>query len=648
MPKTEPQLKYRVKEILEDLSNAMFSEPAISSQLQDCVKEASEIIPLEARHIIQVPDSTKLGDTLKGNIGRELDISSIDNLISIQAVESPIDEFPRKFRLFKPFFNTVTMEIDTRLAAGDQNDLAGNAQVLTGTVTFTAASNAITGSGTAFTSELKVGYSIAKSGSSNWYRVSTITDDTNIIVSINVATADDGADTVTKTKYWHEEAQVYCNENHYLEATVTDFAGAIDAGVAIGYAEDVYKITIDTLTAGTMPKGTFLTIAGVEGTYRTTSATIIASTEGDFYIEPRLKGRAAEDAVVTFLGSTLTPQMEGPICDLTAGRVVFNWENIVRTAANNAITAYGLANAALDSMTLRITTAVTDIGTVQTAAAANFAAATTALGDANTYLDNADAAIDKMSGDIELAAGLGADGANLLAATTGIISLAKAEVDKAIANVSDNNALLDGNLTEIVAQVKAIKDQLALGIDDVARARTLSDLVPVWGDPASDNLRSASSEMGNANAKFNEMIANIEEGRLYSAEIPQNLNTARGFLNETSARMAVEAQLTQESLQEARERIRNAYGSISQANGYIQADAQKTASLYRLIGSEFQAANTYFTQSTGYFREADASLKVVSSFRSMREWAILKIRDAKEQLRLIQPSVKVSVDTTRS
>jgi len=71
---------------------------------------------------------------------------------------------------------------------------------LSGTVTFTSGSDAISGSGTSFTTELSAGDKIKKSSGSTWYTVSAITDDSNLTLSSNVVASDDGADTADATE----------------------------------------------------------------------------------------------------------------------------------------------------------------------------------------------------------------------------------------------------------------------------------------------------------------------------------------------------------------------------------------------------------------------------------------------------------------
>ena len=79
-------------------------------------------------------------------------------------------------------YKTIT-QASTGLTGGDEVRVAKSAAAsnLTGTLGFTAGSTAVTGSGTAFTTELAIGDFI-KGGDGQWYEVVTITDNTNAVL----------------------------------------------------------------------------------------------------------------------------------------------------------------------------------------------------------------------------------------------------------------------------------------------------------------------------------------------------------------------------------------------------------------------------------------------------------------------------------
>ncbi|KKN27739.1 hypothetical protein LCGC14_0861630, partial [marine sediment metagenome] len=272
------------------------------------------------------------------------------------------DTEPRRFRNFDEYHNTLRMDIGAKPKAGIQTRipiLTINPinQVLTGTVTFTANSTAVTGSGTAFTTELRVGYYISPTSLTDWYRVAKVTDDTNLVLAQVVKTDDDGADTAGSTYYWYEPVYLYCSKNHYVEATQTDFLGAIKDAVA----KDQWVIVVDVLGTGSMPKDMLFTIANVDGVYRITEDATITTNEATLNIDPPLKGVAADNAVVTFYGSSLTKDLEALLPDLVAARIALNWVGDTRTELDNTRIILDTANTEIDKVGARLTNAVAHI-----------------------------------------------------------------------------------------------------------------------------------------------------------------------------------------------------------------------------------------------------------------------------------------------
>ncbi|KKL64556.1 hypothetical protein LCGC14_2163830, partial [marine sediment metagenome] len=73
---TSAELTDRVEIILEDGGNAIFTASDISSQLQESLKEISFFSPWEIRQSLFAVDDS-----------REIDLSTIDNLIRVDRLE---------------------------------------------------------------------------------------------------------------------------------------------------------------------------------------------------------------------------------------------------------------------------------------------------------------------------------------------------------------------------------------------------------------------------------------------------------------------------------------------------------------------------------------------------------------------------------
>ena len=201
MAKHLSAIRNTVRQVLNDefvTGTALdWKDDEIDVHLRLCLQEVSEASPYVFREVLTTIANSKV-----------LDISSIEDLIDIEKLEYPTGYSPRKCRNFDEL-DADTIEIDTTLIPS-----AGASSTLTGIVTFTNGSAAISGSSTLFTTELKVGYHIKKSSGTRWYRIYSITSDTALVLA--EPCLDSGADTVSLTEYCYETVYLYCNKVHTL------------------------------------------------------------------------------------------------------------------------------------------------------------------------------------------------------------------------------------------------------------------------------------------------------------------------------------------------------------------------------------------------------------------------------------------------
>ena len=167
---------------------------------------------------INTPGRTSLNSTLTDNDTRIYDFCVYDH----RAVMTEINE-------------DVIVWNGTDTTTTKLQNIQGKT-ALTGTLTFSSGSTAVTGSGTTFTTELSVGDYISKAGTVGnpgavigWYEVKTITDNTNLVLRTAASAVDDGAGGAG-TSYVSEDfgKAKYCVtfENHlftfYTNEAVTD------------------------------------------------------------------------------------------------------------------------------------------------------------------------------------------------------------------------------------------------------------------------------------------------------------------------------------------------------------------------------------------------------------------------------------------
>ena len=201
-----PDIRATIRQLLRDefvssTTDLDWEDDEIDIHIGECLGEISERSPSSVREVL-----TTIANS------RVLDISSIDDLIRIESLEYPTGYYPRKERGFRPLYND-TIEIIT-----DTTPSAGGSGTLTGTVTFTNGSAAVTGSGTDFDGELEAGYHIKKSSGTKWYRIYSITSDTALTLA-EPCLETTGADTASVTQYCYETVYLFCEKTHTLTET---------------------------------------------------------------------------------------------------------------------------------------------------------------------------------------------------------------------------------------------------------------------------------------------------------------------------------------------------------------------------------------------------------------------------------------------
>ncbi|KKM76605.1 hypothetical protein LCGC14_1378460 [marine sediment metagenome] len=625
--KTNAEIIDRAELILEDSGNAIFLAATLVSHLEDVLTEASPFQPWEVTQQV-----------LARSGSREIDLSGED-FLDVVDVEWPINKEPRKFRDKGVFFKRVRFEVDTPPTAQKQKrdvllTTLTEDQTLTGTVTFTANSTAVTGSGTAFTTELKVGYYISPTSLTAWYRVAKITDDSNLVLAEVVKTADDGADTAGGTLLWYEPINVYLKKNHYAEATQTDLAGAVD--LVAGYAKGLSMIHVDALGTGTMPKDMLFTIADVEGLYRITADATIASSEADIYFDPPLLGVVANDVIVTFFATSLDREMEGIVAKLLAGRTAQYWIGDARTQVDDSVIAVNTANTEFDKIGARLTQIVdTDIPAARTAASANNTAINLALGKIVTALDLA----------VISAANLKTGVGLYTVASTGEVetaldkvTVAIDEADEDITGVASMEELLDANLARIRTAVAATKTQLDLGVTALSDGKALHNVVPRGANAGGANINNAVGQIQLSNGYFNRIRAMSAEKNEYRDLAVAKLRNAQAKVQEAQGFISAEGTIISENAQHVATLVQEAQGFAMEARSFLDRDAQVVANHFRVLTGEIQAIQGYVSEGSSYLSETGTRTRIISALNSLQAWADKMVATAQAQLlRLVEP-----------
>jgi hypothetical protein len=172
----------------------------------------------------------------------------------------------------------------------------------------------------------------------------------------------------------------------------TDVSGVVDNGA--GYSENDTRIHVDALADEAYVEDQEFTVTGLRGRYWLTASTMIASNEGDITFWPPLENALADNDVVTFLGSSLNRKQERILVELVSARVLSSKATALLANAHTAITTLAQAELALDLMDAQWDLAIIDTANARTASGLMAAL----LLEGNT-------ALDKIAGQLALAAG---------------------------------------------------------------------------------------------------------------------------------------------------------------------------------------------------------------------------------------------------
>lgn len=274
-----------------------FTDALVTKYIEQGIQELSRYCPFKVREILAATDDKK-----------ELDISFIENLLWVDALEYRVGKDEREWRNFTEHYNnTISIEIDFNPAdvdtGIDTNEVLDSSE--TGVDCDASATTAIP-AGTIIRIEDELMY-VSVTGS-------TLT----VVRGYNQTTATTHA---TNTDIFKPElVYAYCSKAHKIP-TLSDLAGAVDLGA--GYAANLRTIHIDSMGATDLLEKDFLFTIASDGTgtkYRLTENTTLASNEGDITFTPGLAEAVADDDVVTFANSTLTPELETLLIDLVAAR----------------------------------------------------------------------------------------------------------------------------------------------------------------------------------------------------------------------------------------------------------------------------------------------------------------------------------------
>jgi len=225
MALNKTRLLEEVSIALKDPDNDTWSLNELNTYAQRVVREIERREPKLVKTPLAITEYTK-----------NIDISSLTGLLVVRDVDYPPDKYPRNK------CNRHINDDDADILKLDISSVPTITEAtLTGTITFTNGDATVSGSGTAFESELAEGEFIRVSSASKFYRIVNIVSDTEVELEIEFGetTVEDTEDS-SVMRDAASIAYVYSGERYALEDKTTDLPNRFDEILVAG--AEVYAL----------------------------------------------------------------------------------------------------------------------------------------------------------------------------------------------------------------------------------------------------------------------------------------------------------------------------------------------------------------------------------------------------------------------
>ena len=460
-----------------DEEDLLWTDDELEQHILHAVRDISMLSPAEKKVALGMTASSKI-----------VDISSLDDLIHVDRVEYKPEQTPPTFRNFTEVWDNK-LTIDTGLTPA-----ATATGTLTGTVTFTRGSTAVSAAGGAFSSELEAGNFIKKSDGVQYYRVSSITDNDNLV--LEWASQDTGADTVSTTIYsTGDPVYIYYAAMHDLDSDSSTIPDRLSQTVIDG----AVAYTARAFCAGGMEKiqDAVDKVTDVETAITATTARIAQAV---LDIDA---GRTVLAASIASADDEIEFATTGATAPLTLAATAIGEANTAISAGESIANI----NAIIDTAGTNIALAITDIGTARDSW----------VGSESTA---AGAAIDKMLTEIDLAIGDLVTGRTFINTVNKGANVpgeyansARAELSTALGWLNQAKGFLmeDTPHDRYIRQAQA---EINAGVANLQQARTFLAL----DQPVGEKLQVATTHMNSANARFQMARTFMAEAQAASLE----------------------------------------------------------------------------------------------------------------------------------
>jgi len=290
MSKSYSTLRDEVESLLQDTANATFSTTELDLIIPDVLREVSRYEPYVVRESFTTESRT--GSVSATTAGKLIDTGK-SQFVAADVGKVVYNTTDKTWAIIKTYNSTSSVDLSKNIMTIGENykiynkGCIGSKQIDISDITDYLGVESV---------EYPVGTN------RDWF----VSGDT-----LELLIDDDPSTTDT-------EVYVYFNKYHRV-SQLTDFLGAVN--LLAGYDEGDTEMILDALQdSGTIEEGQEFTIANVRGLYRVTAAATITGNDATIDFFPGLESDVADDTVVTFKASTLTPNLEPLVVSLSAAR----------------------------------------------------------------------------------------------------------------------------------------------------------------------------------------------------------------------------------------------------------------------------------------------------------------------------------------
>ena len=327
-PMTRADVINQIESVLQDSSNAKWSAAELNLLLDDAITEVSEAVPYVMRDVYQIESRTGIASSTLAN--------NLVDATESQFVSAAFDKgkvvyntTDKTWAVIEGFTSATTVALSADImASGEHYEIYNKACWSRKQINIEDSSDFLWIIGAVY--PVTPGYNMVPF--QNMRNVTLYSQ--NKIAEIDVSSVDDSKDADAD-----DDVHLYVARQHKLNP-MTDLDATNNGGTAVGATTMILAGLTDADTP--IYKDTLFTVQGdatsaqdLRYTYRVTDDATIATQATTISFFPKLEAAVATGAAVTFVRSTLTPDLERIIVQMVAGEALMSESiSLINTVTN--------------------------------------------------------------------------------------------------------------------------------------------------------------------------------------------------------------------------------------------------------------------------------------------------------------------------